>query len=551
MDYFKIQPDINEKMRAIAVDWLVEVYQEFKLQQNTLCLSVILMDKYLSVEKITSKNLQAIAITCMGLASKTEEIYPVSMDDLVYICDSTYTKKELVNMEFDILNKLNYKMYYETIIQYIKIIYKTKKIIDEDYFFSLFMASICLTTIDYSFIEADILAEKIVDFSLVLKMEPKIIESLINNDVLYSYLYLSWVNINNSDLKSIKELYSHNKFTKVSLRDIPNINCIHDSITFFSKEIRIETKMDTNESQMNIYPKEIFQKFVTISRLGSGTYGVVKRVRFEEQEFALKRIIGQYDGIESAMIREINSLHVLDHVNVIKMLGFYYDPKNTAMYISIELMDQTLQNKITNEKLNNELKASYIVQLLKGLKYIHSKNIMHRDLSANNILISNNGILKINDLGTSRNFHHSRFVATYSTQICSLWVRSIELLLEKIPYTEMIDIWSCGCIIGFILKGSHLFAGDSIMDTIYKIFQTLGTPTENFNKEIYSWPGLQNVFPKWSRKGFVELESQYPTQCEILYKMLEYNPDKRISATEALELFTKSFDLFAKMTIST
>lgn len=86
------QMHINEKMRSILVDWLIEVHMKFKLVPETLFLTVNLIDRYLEREAITRSNLQLLGVSCLLIATKYEEIYPPSVNELVYICDNAYTR---------------------------------------------------------------------------------------------------------------------------------------------------------------------------------------------------------------------------------------------------------------------------------------------------------------------------------------------------------------------------------------------------------------------------------------------------------------------------
>jgi len=81
------QNDINEKMRSILVDWLVEVHVKFKLLPETLFLTVNLIDRYLEAKKVLRQKLQLVGVTSMLIASKYEEIYAPEVKDFVYITD--------------------------------------------------------------------------------------------------------------------------------------------------------------------------------------------------------------------------------------------------------------------------------------------------------------------------------------------------------------------------------------------------------------------------------------------------------------------------------
>jgi cyclin A len=104
------QEDINASMRAILIDWLNEVAQEYNLHPNTLYLSVNLIDRFLSVTAVVRSKLQLVGVTCMLIAAKYEEISPPAVDDMVYITDNTYTRDEVLRMESQVLNTLRFNV---------------------------------------------------------------------------------------------------------------------------------------------------------------------------------------------------------------------------------------------------------------------------------------------------------------------------------------------------------------------------------------------------------------------------------------------------------
>jgi cyclin B len=96
--FMENQPHINERMRSILVDWLVEVHLKFKLVPETLYLTVNLIDRYLERCEVSRPKLQLVGVTSLLIASKYEEIYPPELRDLVYICDRAYTRSEVSNL---------------------------------------------------------------------------------------------------------------------------------------------------------------------------------------------------------------------------------------------------------------------------------------------------------------------------------------------------------------------------------------------------------------------------------------------------------------------
>jgi len=120
-DYInKIQSDITEKMRAILVDWLVEVHRMFKLLPETLFLGVAIIDRYLSLKHISRDMLQLVGITSMLIASKYEEIYAPECNDFVYISDGAYTKHQILQMEQTILNTLNFNITHPSALHFLR-----------------------------------------------------------------------------------------------------------------------------------------------------------------------------------------------------------------------------------------------------------------------------------------------------------------------------------------------------------------------------------------------------------------------------------------------
>jgi len=108
--YIDSQPRINEKMRSILVDWLTDVHLKFRLVPETLYLTVNIVDRYLEKVKVERRNLQLLGVTCLLIASKYEELYPPEINDLVYICDNVYTRKNIIAFETTILQALEYRI---------------------------------------------------------------------------------------------------------------------------------------------------------------------------------------------------------------------------------------------------------------------------------------------------------------------------------------------------------------------------------------------------------------------------------------------------------
>ena len=116
--YMGRQSEINEKMRSILVDWLIDVHFKFGFTDETLFMTVSIIDRYLSVEQITRTNFQLLGITALMIACKHEEIDLPKIDDFIYITDNAYVKNEVIKMEEDVLSKLNFAFLYPSPIKF-------------------------------------------------------------------------------------------------------------------------------------------------------------------------------------------------------------------------------------------------------------------------------------------------------------------------------------------------------------------------------------------------------------------------------------------------
>jgi G2/mitotic-specific cyclin-B, other len=104
------QPELNSVMRAILVDWLVEVHMKFRLLPETLYLCVNIIDRYLALQKVLRNKLQLVGVTALLIACKYEEIYPPEVRDCVYITDRAYTRQEVLDMEAAIVKALKFTL---------------------------------------------------------------------------------------------------------------------------------------------------------------------------------------------------------------------------------------------------------------------------------------------------------------------------------------------------------------------------------------------------------------------------------------------------------
>ena len=283
---------------------------------------------------------------------------------------------------------------------------------------------------------------------------------------------------------------------------------------------------------INISDYEVFDK------LGEGTYA---KVHFGKHcvtgdGVAIKfiHIEHEEEGPSCSVIRELDILKRCNHPAIVSFKGAAI--KDKRIIIVIEYMKTNLFNMIFNPKISlaPALVKSYAFQLLSGLYYLHSHHIIHRDICPKNLLLDEEGRLKICDFGISRSF--SLPIGKLTGGVITPIYRPPEIFLKQgndSYYDISADIWSAGCVIAEMVNRKFLFYSDSELGIVLKIFETFGKPSEEI-MEMY--PKLVELplenFPVIENPKFVDTDNEYLK--DLVSKMLCLNPNKRITAKEAL-----------------
>ncbi|RZB77127.1 putative serine/threonine-protein kinase isoform B [Glycine soja] len=217
--------------------------------------------------------------------------------------------------------------------------------------------------------------------------------------------------------------------------------------------------------------------FEKLDKIGQGTYSNVYRARDLEQRkvVALKKV--RFDNLEPEsvrfMAREIHILRRLDHPNVIKLEGLVTSRMSCSLYLVFEYMEHDLAGLASHPglKFTEAQVKCYMQQLLRGLDHCHSCGVLHRDIKGSNLLIDNNGILKIADFGLASFFDPNQ-AQPLTSRVVTLWYRPPELLLGATYYGTAVDLWSTGCIL------AELYAGKPIMPGRTEFFSTKPLPCD-------------------------------------------------------------------------
>jgi mitogen-activated protein kinase 1/3 len=279
-----------------------------------------------------------------------------------------------------------------------------------------------------------------------------------------------------------------------------------------------------------------------IRPIGRGAYGIVCALKdsVTGEEVAVKKIGNAFDNRIDAKrtLREIKLLRHMDHENVITITDIIRPPTRenfNDVYIVYELMDTDLHQIIRSNQLLTEDHCQYFLyQILRGLKYIHSANVLHRDLKPTNLFLNANCDLKIADFGLARTLSESDFMTEY---VVTRWYRAPELLLNCSAYTAAIDIWSVGCIFMELLKRAPLFPGRDYVHQLRLITELIGTP-EDKDLGFLRNDNARRYIKQLPRHTRVPLTQKFKginrAALDLVDKMLVFDPAERITVEDAL-----------------
>ncbi|KAL3733747.1 hypothetical protein ACJRO7_023160 [Eucalyptus globulus] len=281
--------------------------------------------------------------------------------------------------------------------------------------------------------------------------------------------------------------------------------------------------------------------FEKLDKIGQGTYSNVYRARDLDQKkiVALKKV--RFDNLEPEsvrfMAREIHILRRLDHPNVIKLEGLVTSRMSCSLYLVFEYMEHDLAGLAAHPGLKfTEVQVKcYMQQLLYGLDHCHNRGVLHRDIKGSNLLIDNNGILKIADFGLA-SFYDPHRNQPLTSRVVTLWYRPPELLLGATYYGTAVDLWSTGCILAELYAGKPIMPGRTEVEQLHKIFKLCGSPSEDYWRKS-KLPHATIFKPQQPyRRCVAETFKDFPEPAlDLVEKLLSIDPADRGSAASALK----------------
>ncbi|KAI3462910.1 hypothetical protein Pfo_019573 [Paulownia fortunei] len=281
--------------------------------------------------------------------------------------------------------------------------------------------------------------------------------------------------------------------------------------------------------------------FKRLEKIGQGTYSDVYRARDVEtgKIVAVKKV--RFDNFQPEsvrfMAREILILRKLDHPNIMKLEGIITSRLSCHIYLVFEYMEHDLAGLLScpDIKFTDSQIKCYMRQILSGVEHCHSRGILHRDIKTSNILVNNEGTLKIADFGLA-NFLRPKNKQQLTSRVVTLWYRPPELLMGSTDYGEAVDLWSVGCVFAELFIGRPLFKGRTEVEQLHKIFKLCGSPPDDYWK-ISRLP-LANMFkPQQPYESTLrERCKEFPKSAvSLIETFLSVEPYKRGTASSALD----------------
>ncbi|XP_065887438.1 uncharacterized protein [Dysidea avara] len=271
---------------------------------------------------------------------------------------------------------------------------------------------------------------------------------------------------------------------------------------------------------------------LTERELGRGSYGAVRVAVYRGKECVVKEIfphiqqshVQKSRKAQDAFLGEINTLSTLRHPCIVQFLGVHYQDGAPLPLLVMEKMHQSLHNFV--EKTPDcppHVIASILRDIACGLTYLHAKNVIHRDLKADNILLTSSNDAKIGDLGVAKvmaSFNEGQHMTKEPGNTAHM---PPEAQVDKAKYTTKLDIFSFGCV------------------TIYSVVKQVPIPTDKFRR-LESQEAYERVDEITRRKKYLDKMDHVLCLHDLAKECLSDEPKHRPEPTELVERLTQAME---------
>lgn len=297
----------------------------------------------------------------------------------------------------------------------------------------------------------------------------------------------------------------------------------------------------------------VLRKYDVGQRVGKGAYGIVWKAVDKKTRItvALKKIFDAFQNSTDAQrtYREIMFLQELNrehHENIIRLINVLKADNDKDIYLVFDYMEINLHAVIRANILEEVHKRYILYQIVNALTYMHSGELLHRDMKPSNVLLNSDCHVKLCDFGLARSvtdIEDDKSVVM-TDYVATRWYRAPEILLGSTKYTKAVDMWSIGCILAELLAGKPLFPGSSTLNQLERIIAVCGFPSQDDIASVRSKfaQTMLDGSAKDQKKCKPQLVDMFQDQpdvpkeaIDLLQKLLVFNPTKRITAEKAMK----------------
>eukprot|EP00183_Erythrolobus_madagascarensis_P004551 CAMPEP_0185856584 /NCGR_PEP_ID=MMETSP1354-20130828/29075_1 /TAXON_ID=708628 /ORGANISM="Erythrolobus madagascarensis, Strain CCMP3276" /LENGTH=417 /DNA_ID=CAMNT_0028558845 /DNA_START=428 /DNA_END=1681 /DNA_ORIENTATION=+ len=294
-------------------------------------------------------------------------------------------------------------------------------------------------------------------------------------------------------------------------------------------------------------------RYTVKSIIGEGAYGVVcsavdtRATTEQHAQVAVKRMLNVLQDLPEAVriLRELKFCRLLGgHDNIVTLLDVL-PPRAVSEFRDVfavfELFPSDLSRVLrARVALSGEHVRWLMYQLCRAMLYIHSANVFHRDLKPSNILLNEDCDLRVCDFGLARAaFDNAPDLVFWTDYVATRWYRAPELILSYFTsYSTAVDMWAVGCIFAEVLSaGRPLFPGKNAYHQLELFVNVIGSPSPSSVRHVRDERAkryLEAAGKREPQKFEVLFPTADPLACDLLTKLLAWDPEARLTATQAL-----------------
>ena len=520
--------------RAVVVDWITGVHKSFKLLPRSLLSTVALFDAALARNTSLRRDLRLCAVCSLWLASKYQEIFPPDLKDYVRAADDEYDYEQILAAERDIFTTLGCNINIAQELPFYHELRAASKVSFSAHMMgryllnvlilypSRFMPSVVASAVRYL-----ISGQQYINYFKVPEDVMRVCARELT-EVCRGVADSSFENyehvVRPADKPEWERVFPKICVTIIAVRDVSDdVLRPYLRATFFRPSLALDLIKTIPPSS---------------GRLGQGAFGSVKTVQYRGTTYAVKKTIevDENGGVVSYFAREVSILQSLDHPGVIKLR--YIDDSLRSIFLDLGTSDlhKWTQN---NGPAGKTMQLDLARQLLSALVYVHDCGCLHRDVKPANIIVFADEPLRfvLADFGGGRGGQIAVRGEPFTTEVCTLWYRSPELLLGATAYDDTLDCWSVLCTLYECATGTPLFHGSTQIEQLHKIFQVLGTPSEATWRDVTALPEASVLVPSVPPHDRFFADAQL-SECyqTLLQRGLIMNPAQRPRARALLSM---------------